>query len=143
MISPLIAEVRIKLLSCNPPPLSFGDWADLSSAKDIEYKAGDHVVIPLGVVMQLPSGYEAHILPRSSTFKYFGLLHASSGIIDEDYCGDNDEWFFSAYATRDGSIGMGERVCQFRIFEKMPQIRYFHVEHMDKSSRGGHGSTGK
>ena len=92
---------------------------------------------------KLPEGYEAHILPRSSTFKNWGLLHASSGIIDEAYCGDDDEWFFCAHATRDGVVENGSRVCQFRLFKKMSRIVYQMAKTLDNPNRGGFGSTGK
>jgi dUTP pyrophosphatase len=123
--------------------LQFGDWVDLSAASDIEYTAGELVLIPLGIAVQLPLGYEAHILPRSSTFKNWGLLHASSGIIDEAYCGDNDAWFFCAYAVRGGKVNIGDRVCQFRLVKKMPPLEIEYVTSLGNLSRGGLGSTGK
>jgi dUTP pyrophosphatase len=93
--------------------------------------------------MELPEGYEAHVVPRSSTFKNFGIIETNSmGVIDESYKGDNDQWFFPAYALRDTAINFGERICQFRIIEKMPEVEFVEVEQLENDDRGGHGSTG-
>ncbi|MGG2091362.1 dUTP diphosphatase [Bacillus sp. S13(2024)] len=120
-----------------------GDWIDLRVADTVELKQNEFKLIPLGVAMELPEGYEAHVVPRSSTFKNFGIIETNSmGIIDESYKGDNDFWFFPAYALRDTKIEKGERICQFRIIEKMPEIELVEVEHLDNEDRGGHGSTG-
>lgn len=120
-----------------------GDWIDLRAAERVELKAGEHRLISLGVSMQLPKGYEAHLLPRSSTFKNHGVLLANGcGIIDESYCGDNDIWRFNAYATRDTVIEFDERICQFRLFEKMPEVEIETVDHLSGPDRGGFGSTG-
>lgn len=120
-----------------------GDWIDLSIASDVWMKKGDFKLIPLGVAMELPEGYEAHIAPRSSTFKKYGLIQTNCpGIIDNTYCGDNDWWFWSVYATRDISIPKGTRVCQFRVVEKMPSVTFNTVEKLGNQDRGGCGSTG-
>ena len=121
-----------------------GDWIDLRAAEDIRLKAGEDKAIPLGVAIELPAGYEALIAPRSSTFKKYGILLANSiGIIDESYKGDNDEWHFIAYATRDTAIAKNERICQFRIIEHQPMIQLKEVEHLGNANRGGIGSTGR
>ena len=120
-----------------------GDWIDLRSAETIELKAGDFKLIPLGVAMQLPEGYEAHIAPRSSTFKNWGILQTNSiGIIDNSYCGDNDQWLMPVYATRDAIINQNDRVCQFRIVANQPSIEFTEVASLDNQGRGGFGSTG-
>lgn len=120
-----------------------GDWIDLYSAETIELNRGEQALIPLGVAMQLPQGYEAHLAPRSSTFKKWGILVANSfGVIDESYCGDNDEWKLSAYATRHTIINKGDKICQFRIFEKQPEIVFIEVDKLNNEDRGGFGSTG-
>ena len=120
-----------------------GDWIDLRSTIDKEYTKGDFFLIPLGVAMQLPTGYEAHVAPRSSTFKNYGILQTNSiGIIDESYKGDNDQWFFPALAFKDGKIAKGDRICQFRIVEKMPEITFIEKNYFNTKNRGGHGSTG-
>lgn len=120
-----------------------GDWIDLRSAEDVELKAGEFKLIKLGVGMILPSGYEAHVVPRSSTFNNFGIIQTNHcGIIDESYCGDNDQWRFPALAMRDTIIHKNDRICQFRIIEKQPEIQFITVEHLENTDRGGFGSTG-
>ena len=121
-----------------------GDWLDLRAAEDIEMKAGEFRLIPLGVAMELPKGYEALTAPRSSTFKNLGILMANSiGIIDESYKGDNDEWHFPAYATRDTVIRKNERICQFRIIAHQPLIHLVEVDRLGNADRAGIGSTGR
>lgn len=120
-----------------------GDWIDLRAAEDVEMKAGEFRYIRLGVGMILPEGYEAHVAPRSSTFKNFGIIASNSfGIIDNSFCGDEDEWKMPAYALRDSSIKKNDRICQFRIVEKQPEFDFVTVEHLKDKSRGGFGSTG-
>ena len=124
--------------------ISKGDWIDLRAAEDIEMKAGEFRVIPLGVGMILPEGYEAHIAPRSSTYKNFGIIQTNSiGMVDNSYCGEEDEWKMAAYALRDAVIHKNDRICQFRIVEKQPEIEFEVGEHLKEQSRGGFGSTGK
>lgn len=119
------------------------DWCDLRAAETVELKQGEDRIISLGVSMQLPKGYEAHVAPRSSTFKNFGIIMVNSiGIIDESYCGDNDIWRFHALAMRDTVINKGDRICQFRIMEKMPKTNFIKVETLGNADRGGIGSTG-
>ena len=119
------------------------DWIDLRAAKEINLKAGDFVLIPLGVAIKLPEGYEAHLVPRSSTFKNYGIIQTNStGIIDNSYCGDQDEWMMPVYATRDTTIHINDRICQFRIVENQPNINLVEVEKLEDSNRGGFGSTG-
>lgn len=121
-----------------------GDWLDLRAAERVEFKAGEHKLISLGVSMRLPSGYEAHVAPRSSTFKHWGLLQTNSpGIIDESYCGAEDIWFFSAYATRGTVVEKNERICQFRLVEKMPRPELREAERLTGPQRGGYGSSGR
>ena len=127
----------IKLLEC-------GDWIDLRTAEDVELKAGEYKMIPLGVAMELPKGYEALLLPRSSTFKKYGVILVNSmGVIDESYCGDSDEWNFLAYAMRDTKIPKNERICQFRIMEHQPPVTMVEVDFLGNKNRGGIGSTGR
>jgi dUTP pyrophosphatase len=121
-----------------------GDWIDLRAAEDVELKAGEFKLIPLGVSMQLPLDYEAHIVPRSSTFKTWGILQTNHmGVVDNSYCGDNDVWMFPALATRDVVIEKNSRICQFRIVKKMEGLVFKTVDHLDSEDRGGIGSTGK
>lgn len=120
------------------------DWIDLRAAEEIAMKAGEFRLIPLGVAMELPAGYEAHVVPRSSTFKNFGVIQTNSmGVIDESYCGDNDQWFFPAYALRDTVIHVNDRICQFRIMKHQPGLYFEETAALGHEDRGGHGSTGK
>ena len=119
------------------------DWIDLRCAEDVELSAGEFRLIPLGVAMKLPKGDEAHIVPRSSTFKNFGIIQTNHmGIIDESYCGGNDQWYFPAYALRDTKIRVNDRICQFRIMEHQPQVVFDEVDELEGQDRGGLGSTG-
>lgn len=120
------------------------DWIDLRAAKDYSLKSGEFQLIHLGIAMQLPEGYEAHILPRSSTFKNFGVIQANSmGIVDESYCGPNDWFFFPAIALRDTEIHVNDRICQFRIEKHQPHVSFEEVTLLENENRGGIGSTGK
>ena len=120
------------------------DWIDLRAAKDYSLKSGEFQLIHLGIAMQLPEGYEAHILPRSSTFKNFGVIQANSlGIVDESYCGPNDWFFFPAIALRDTEIHVNDRICQFRIEKHQPHVSFEEVTLLENEDRGGIGSTGK
>lgn len=119
------------------------DWIDLRAAETVELKAGEFKLIPLGVAMKLPAGYEAHVVPRSSTFKTYGILQTNSmGVIDESYCGSNDQWRFPAYATRDTVIHVNDRICQFRIMAHQPAIQFVRRDELEGTDRGGFGSTG-
>ena len=120
------------------------DWIDLRSAIDVELKANEFKLIPLGVGMKLPQGYEAHIVPRSSTFKHYGVIQTNGcGIVDNSYCGNDDQWFMAVFALRDSHIDKNDRICQFRIVEKQPSLLFTFVEELDGINRGGHGSSGK
>lgn len=120
------------------------DWIDLRAAEEITMKAGEFRLIPLGIAMELPKGYEAHVVPRSSTFKNFGIIQTNSmGLIDESYCGDNDQWFMPALAMRDTEIHVNDRVCQFRIMAHQPTIEFVQTDVLDGKDRGGFGTTGK
>ena len=140
-------QIKIRYFTDEIEPLRYvdgkSDWIDLRAAETVELKAGEFRLIPLGVGMKLPEGYEALVAPRSSTFKNFGVLQANSlGIVDESYCGDNDQWRWPAYAVRDTVIHVNDRICQFRIIEHQPKLEFCPVEHLDGADRGGFGSTG-
>lgn len=141
-------ELKIKYFNDKLEKLDYiggkSDWVDLRSAADIYMKAGEYRLIPLGVAMEIPKGYEAHVVPRSSTFKHFGIIQANHfGVIDNTYCGDNDQWHFPAIALRDTHISFNDRICQFRIIENQPLLTFTEVEHLENPDRGGIGSTGK
>ncbi len=140
--------IRIKYFSDQIEKLRYingnSDWIDLRAAEEVEMKAGEFKLIPLGVAMELPEGYEAHILPRSSTYKNFGIILANSmGIVDESYCGDGDQWFFCALALRDTVIHVNDRICQFRIMKHQPEITFIETEELGHPDRGGFGTSGK
>lgn len=140
--------IRIKYFTDKIDKLTYidgkSDWIDLRAAEDVTLKAGEFRLIPLGVGMILPEGYEAHVVPRSSTFKNFGIIQTNHhGVIDASYCGDNDQWFMPAYALRDTEIHVNDRICQFRIVEHQPKIVFDEVKRLGDVDRGGHGSTGK
>lgn len=140
-------KIKVKYFDPSITPLekiSVGDWIDLRAAETVELKAGEYKAIPLGIGMILPDEYEAYVLPRSSTFKNFGVISPNSmGVIDNSYSGDGDEWHFLVYAVRDTKIMKNERICQFRIMRNQPTIMIRVVEKLRKISRGGIGSTGK
>lgn len=120
-----------------------GDLIDLRAAEDVEIKAFDFKLIPLGVAMELPKGYMAKFYPRSSTYKNFSIIQANHcAIIDESYCGDSDQWYFPAIALKDTVIHKGDRIAQFEIVKKMPKIKFNVVEYLGNKDRGGIGSTG-
>ena len=140
-------EIKIKYFTDKIDKLCYidgkSDWVDLRAAETVELKAGEFKLIPLGIAMKLPIGYEAHVVPRSSTFKNFGIIQTNSqGVIDESYCGPNDQWFFPAYALRDTTININDRICQFRIVEHQPNIEFTEDSLANNTDRGGHGSTG-
>lgn len=140
-------EIKVKYFT-DIEPIKFienkSDWYDLRCAEDIEIKKGEFKLIPLGVAIELPKGYEAIVAPRSSTYKNYGIIQANSiGIFDETYCGDNDQWFMPAIAMRDTIIHKNDRVCQFRILAHQPSHKISTVAHLNNKDRGGIGSTGK
>lgn len=121
-----------------------GDWIDLRAREEIVLGANEFALIPLGVAMELPYGYEALVVPRSSLFKRYGVIQTNSiGIIDNSYCGDNDEWMLPVYATRATCIPRYERICQFRILRSQPRFEIETVRRLGNPDRHGFGSTGR
>lgn len=128
-----------------------GDWIDLYASEDtfVSTNTNKPTLVPLGVAMKLPPGYEAHVAPRSSTFKTWGIIQTNSfGIIDNSYSGDNDQWMLPVICINPKDIQgtlikAGDKICQFRIIESMPEVNITEVEHLDDTDRGGFGSTGK
>lgn len=142
--------MNIKIKYFNPelerlrPIEGKSDWIDLRAVETVEMKAGEFRLIPLGVAMKLPEGYEAHVVPRSSTFKNYGLIMTNSvGIIDNTYCGPGDQWFMPVYAVRDTVVHFNDRICQFRIVENQPPLEFTESDLTEETDRGGFGSTGK
>lgn len=140
-------DIKIKYFTEDIDKLQYidgkSDWIDLRAAETVEMKRGEFKLIPLGVAIALPKGYEAHIVPRSSTFKNFGIIQTNHmGVVDESYCGPNDQWFFAALAARDTIVHINDRICQFRIIEHQPKIEFVIDSLENNTNRGGHGSTG-
>ncbi len=141
-------QIKIQYLNDEIKRLEYidgkSDWIDLRAAQEVTLKKGEFGLIPLGVAMQLPKGYEAHVVPRSSTYKNFGIIQTNHmGVIDESYAGPNDWWYMPVLAVRDTQIHVNDRVCQFRIMEHQPHIVFEECEKLSASDRGGIGSTGK
>lgn len=141
-------EIQIKYFTDKIDKLEYidgkSDWIDLRAAKDVELKAGEFKLVPLGVAMKLPDGYEAHIVPRSSTFKTWNIIQTNHmGVIDNSYNGDNDQWMMPIYATKDTTIHLNDRICQFRIVENQPHILFKEVKKLKDADRNGFGSTGR
>ncbi len=137
--------IEIKYLPGSPHLVKSekGDWIDLYCYQDTTLKAGERAYISQGVAMALPTGYEAIMAPRSSTFKRWGILQTNGiGIIDNSYRGDADVWMFPALATKDVTVPKGTRICQFRIQKTQPDIELIEVSHLNSVSRNGLGSTG-
>lgn len=154
-----ILNVKIKYLDPDVTRLnkiSQGDWIDVYSAETVFIPEGNRYLLPLGFCMKLPVGYEAHIAPRSSTFMKWGIILTNSvGVIDESYCGDNDQWMLSVYClegkdkimlngveTKGSFINKNDKVAQFRIMRKMPLLNFVEVDSLGNKDRGGFGSTG-
>ena len=139
---------QIKIKYHNPDlakieKIKVGDWIDLRAAENIKLNIGDFKLISLGISMKLPEGYEAHVVPRSSTFKTWGIIQTNGmGVIDNSCSGTNDIWKFPAYAIRDTEIKVNDRLCQFRIVRKQPKVEFIKVHKLEEIDRGGFGSTG-
>jgi len=143
-----MVTVKVRYISKEIEKLRYidgkSDWIDLRSAEDVDMKAGESRLIRLGIAVELPKGYEAHIVPRSSTFRNFGLIQTNHmGVVDNSYCGDDDEWMVPVMAVRDTHISVNDRICQFRIMENQPALCFEETEHLSGKIRGGFGTTGK
>lgn len=141
-------DIRIRYLSDRIDKLTYidgkSDWIDLRAAEDVILSKGEFRLIPLGVAMELPKGYEAHIVPRSSTFKNYGIIQTNHmGVVDESYCGDDDQWYMPVLAVRDTVIHVNDRICQFRLMEHQPPVHFQETGRLGNQARGGFGSTGR
>ena len=141
-------QIKIKYFTDKIEKLAYidgkSDWIDLRASEEVTLKQGEFALVPLGVAMELPKGYEAHIVPRSSTYKNFGVIQANHcGVVDGSYCGDTDMWRMPVIAMRDTQIHVNDRICQFRIMKNQPEILFEEVEHLEGKDRGGFGTTGK
>lgn len=140
-------KIKVKYFDEKLPKIeqiAAGDWIDLRASETVTMLAGDFRMIHLGIAMELPEGYEAIIAPRSSMFKHTGCIQTNSiGVIDESYCGDEDEWMLPVWCMRSMTINKGDRICQFRIVKHQPEIEFETVQELGNKNRGGFGSTGK
>lgn len=138
-------DVRVKYFTDIEPleQNDRGDWIDLRAAEDVYLKKGESKLIPLGVGMVLPAGLEAHVVPRSSTYKKWHILQTNHmGVIDNSFSGDEDQWKFPALAIEDTVIRKGDRICQFRLVASQPKLNFITTDHLNEESRGGFGSSG-
>lgn len=133
-----------------------GNWIDVYANANIFIPENEKAMIPLGFALELPKGWEAHLAPRSSTFKTWGIIQTNSvGVIDDTYIGDGDEWHMPVYCLAaksseiiDGEeikgtwIKKGDKIGQFRIMEVMPEIEWEEVDSFGNHNRGGFGTTG-
>lgn len=131
--------------------ISKGNWIDVYANADIFVNEGERAMIPLGFALELPSGWEGHLAPRSSTFKTWGIIQTNSlGVVDDTYIGDNDQWHMPVFCLKGMDskekgtwIRKGDKIGQFRIMEVMPEIEFEEVESFGNADRGGFGTTGK
>lgn len=120
-----------------------GNFIDLHTAEEVTLKKGEFTLINLGVSIQAPEGYWIQLVPRSSTFSKYGIIQTNSfGVIDSDYCGDNDIIKMPVYATRDITIPANSRICQFALVKDIDNVEFRVVDKLDNADRGGFGSTG-
>lgn len=167
-------KIKVKYHNSKCKIESYGDWIDLKAAEKVIFSGPssllplgnnpidavipitfDNQAISLGISMQLPKGFEANIVPRSSTYKKFGIISQNHyGVVDNEYCGDNDIWGFPAIALRNTTIQEGDRICQFRVRPSqraswwiklkwlfVNKVEFVEVEHLGNPDRGGFGST--
>lgn len=135
-------EVKINLHGGTRLPQQYGDWIDLAASETMHFYKDTYRLIPLGVSMELPDGYYAEMVARSSTFRKYGILMVNGlAVIDHDYCGDGDIWHFPAYATRNVRIEKGTRIAQFRLVKCPEEVKFIQVDKLDGQNRGGLGST--
>ena len=142
-----VETIKIKYHDPDMPKLTYvdgkSDFIDLRSAEEVHMSKGDFKIINLGISLKLPEGYEMVIIPRSSTFKKYGVIMANSqGLIDESYCSDLDVIGFPALAMKETVIHKYDRICQFRIQKQQPAFDIRYVDHLGNEDRGGFGSTG-
>lgn len=121
----------------------FGNFIDLYNAEQVELKAGEFTLLNLGISVECPEGYWLQIVPRSSTFKKYGIIQTNSfGVVDTEYCGDDDILMMPVYAVRDTIIPANERICQFTLVPNV-NISISEVDKLEGPNRGGFGSSGR
>ena len=142
-----MAEIKVKYLVPDLGPIKQAhkkEWFDLRAAHDCKIRPGQLYYIHLGVAIELPEDHEAILAMRSSASRKYRIMPANGiGVIDNKYCGDNDEWFFPALAIRDTVVHANDRICQFRIMKHQPPLEFVVREHLGDTDRGGFGATGR
>ncbi|WP_194192286.1 dUTP diphosphatase [Clostridium chrysemydis] len=148
-------EIRIKYFegAVRLKKIAKGNWIDVYANKDMFIKEGERAMIPLGFALELPKGYEAHLAPRSSTFKTWGIIQTNSvGVVDDTYIGDNDQWHMPVFCLQGKDLNedvkgtfikSGDKIGQFRTMEVMGDIELLEVDSFGNEDRGGFGTTGK
>ena len=145
---PLKVLFKVLRKGATIPIRNNGAAYDLFIPEDVKIEAGETVKIRLGFACKLPDGYHALINMRSSTWGKWGLcLSNQTGIIDNGYCGESDEWILSVYRPNSFKefptlIPAGTRIAQFRLERDCPELEFEKVDHLTSLSRGGFGSTG-
>jgi dUTP pyrophosphatase len=151
-------DIKVKYHYDDSPRLQMtdkGDWVDLYTAEDVIItNPVEFQLVNLGVSIELPEGYEANIVPRSSTYKNWNVLQSNHfGVVDESYKGDGDVWKFPLLFVLTNQSIIDEmndqlvipkhtRLCQFRINKKQPKLNFIEVEHLGNEDREGFGSSG-
>lgn len=165
-------KIKYKKLSNvidSPSIIANGDWVDLRCSKEViinpfikQSKStaviGSNIFyIPTGLAFKLPKGFEAHIVARSSTpTKYGFIVPNCTGIIDNSFCGNTDEWKIPSLGFNANTIPANTRIAQFKIelsqkatvWQKLKWllssgIELVEVTDLASTNRGGFGSTGE
>lgn len=117
---------------------------DLYARIAVEIKPREIAIVPANLVVKVPSGYMLALISRSSTPRKKGLLKPHAiGVIDQDYCGENDELGIQVYNFTDQTVivDRGERIAQAVVIP-VQKVEFNEVENMNTIDRGGFGSTG-
>jgi dUTP pyrophosphatase len=117
---------------------------DILAAETKSIAAKEIAMMPTGLIVEVPAGYMLVVASRSSTPLKKGLTPPHGfGIIDQDYCGPEDEIKVLLYNFREEEIVVerGEKIAQ-GVFVKVDTFEWEEVEEMQGASRGGFGSTG-
>ena len=98
--------------------------------------------IPLNVALEPPEGYMVMLAARSSLHKKGLMLANGVGVVDEDFCGNEDEYHAALYNFTDKpvEVARGERIAQ-GVFKKYDKAEWDEVEDLGNKKRGGFGST--
>lgn len=118
---------------------------DLIVREDVTVPPKEIALLPANCIIEVPEGYALVLAPRSSMPKKTGLLFPHSiGIIDQDFCGPEDEIKIQVYNFTNGKVQVkrGDRIAQGK-FVKIERPEWEEIEFVDKPTRGGFGGTGE